>query len=35
MPARRLGSLEGQITVPDDFDTMYADEIEKMFCGEE
>lgn len=34
-PTRRLGSLEGQITVPDDFDTMDADEIEKMFYGEE
>ena len=32
---RRLGFLKGQITVPDDFDTMFADEIEKMFNGEE
>jgi len=34
-PKRRLGSLEGHIKVPDDFDTMFADEIEKMFSGEE
>jgi len=32
---RRLGMLEGQMTVPDDFDTMFQDEIEKMFYGEE
>jgi prevent-host-death family protein len=31
---KRLGFLEGQITVPDDFDTMFADEIEKMFYGD-
>ncbi|MGB6691435.1 MAG: type II toxin-antitoxin system prevent-host-death family antitoxin [Terracidiphilus sp.] len=31
----RMGFLKGQITVPDDFDTMMADEIEKMFYGEE
>jgi prevent-host-death family protein len=29
----RLGFLEGQIKVPDDFDTMMADEIEEMFYG--
>jgi prevent-host-death family protein len=29
----RLGFLEGQIEVPDDFDTMFADDIEKMFYG--
>ncbi|MGD0732345.1 MAG: type II toxin-antitoxin system prevent-host-death family antitoxin [Terracidiphilus sp.] len=34
-PQRRLGFLKGQIKVPDDFDTMMADEIEKMFSGEE
>jgi len=28
---RRLGFLKGQIQVPDDFDTMFADDIEKMF----
>ena len=32
---RRLGFLKGQISVPDDFDTMFADEIEKLFNGEE
>jgi prevent-host-death family protein len=32
---RRLGFLKGQIRVPDDFDTMMADEIEKMFSGKE
>jgi prevent-host-death family protein len=36
-PARemkRLGFMAGQIEVPDDFDTMFADEIERMFYGE-
>ena len=32
---RRLGGLEGKIDVPDDFDTMFEEEIEKMFYGEE
>lgn len=32
---RRLGFLKGQITVPDDIDSMFADEIEMMFYGEE
>ena len=32
---RRLGFYSGQMTVPDDFDTMFQDEIEKMFFGEE
>lgn len=31
---RRLGFMAGQISVPDDFDTMFADEIEKMFYGD-
>jgi len=31
---KRLGFLAGQISVPDDFDTMFADEIEKEFYGE-
>jgi prevent-host-death family protein len=31
---KRLGFLAGQISVPDDFDTMFADEIEKMFYGD-
>jgi hypothetical protein len=30
---RRLGFLEGQIKVPDDFKTRYAKEIEEMFYG--
>ena len=28
---KRLGFMAGQIKVPDDFDTMFADEIEAMF----
>ena len=31
--ARRLGFMP-EIKVPDDFDTMFEDEIEKMFYGE-
>ena len=31
---RRFGFLRGQISVPDDFDTMFAEEIEKEFYGE-
>jgi antitoxin (DNA-binding transcriptional repressor) of toxin-antitoxin stability system len=34
-PIRRTGFLAGQISVPDDFDTMMRDEIEAMFYGEE
>lgn len=30
-PKRRIGSLTGQYTVPDDFDTMGQEEIERMF----
>ena len=30
---RRIGFMEGQIKVPDDFDTMMAEEIEEMFYG--
>jgi prevent-host-death family protein len=30
---RRIGFMEGEIVVPDDFDTMMADEIEEMFYG--
>ena len=30
---QRFGFLAGQITVPDDFDTMGADEIRAMFEG--
>ncbi len=32
---QRIGMLEGMYRVPDDFDTMYQDEIEAMFYGEE
>jgi len=32
-PKRRMGFMKGQIQVPDDFDTMMADEIEEMFYG--
>ena len=31
---KRFNFLAGQIKVPDDFDTMFANEIEKMFYGE-
>jgi prevent-host-death family protein len=31
---KRFDFLAGLISVPDDFDTMFADEIEKMFYGE-
>lgn len=30
---RRIGFLKGKIKVPDDFDTLMADEIETMFAG--
>ncbi len=30
---KRFDFLAGQIQVPDDFDTMFADEIEEMFYG--
>lgn len=33
MPDRRLGVLDGQFTIPDDFDTMFADEITDLFEG--
>lgn len=31
---KRTGTLKGVCTVPDDFDTMMAEEIEKMFTGD-
>jgi prevent-host-death family protein len=31
---QRLGFMEGEFTVPDDFDTMFQDEIIAMFEGE-
>jgi len=30
---RRIGFMDGQFTVPEDFDTMMAEEIEEMFYG--
>lgn len=30
---RRLGFMQGQIRVPDDFDRMGSDEIERLFGG--
>jgi prevent-host-death family protein len=32
---KRFDFLAGQIKVPDDFDTMFQDEIEKMFYGDD
>ncbi len=32
---QRFGFLKGQVSVPDDFDRMCSEEIEKMFYGEE
>ena len=32
---RRIGFMAGKITVPKDFDTMFQEEIEKEFYGEE
>jgi prevent-host-death family protein len=32
-PRSRIGFMEGQFKVPEDFDTMFQDEIEKMFYG--
>lgn len=31
---RRIGFLDGQISVPDDFDSMGAEEIERLFGGD-
>ena len=33
-PIRRMGFMKGQISVPDDFDTMGQDEIIRMFEGD-
>ena len=30
---QRFGFMEGQVKVPDDFDTMFAEEIQAMFEG--
>ena len=34
-PRRKLGSLDGKYNIPDDFDTMFQDEIIAMFEGRE
>jgi prevent-host-death family protein len=34
-PKRRIGFLKGKIKVPDDIKTPFAEEIEKMFYGED
>jgi len=33
-PPRRLGFMEGEIEVPDDFDRIDAEEIQRLFEGE-
>jgi antitoxin (DNA-binding transcriptional repressor) of toxin-antitoxin stability system len=33
IPIKRLGFLEGECSVPEDFDTMFDKEIGKMFYG--
>lgn len=33
-PPQRIGFLEGQFEVPDDIDTMFKEDIEKMFYGD-
>jgi prevent-host-death family protein len=35
IPKRRWGLLEGKFKIPDDFDTMYQEEIIALFEGEE
>lgn len=32
--SKRFGFMRGKIKVPDDFDTMFQDEIEAMFYGD-
>ncbi len=32
-PPQRIGFMEGQFEVPDDFDRMFAEEIKAMFYG--
>lgn len=32
-PPKRTGFYSGELSIPDDFDTMMADEIEEMFYG--
>ncbi len=33
-PKRRLGALKGQMIVAEDYETLFGDEIEKLFDGE-
>lgn len=33
-PPQRLGFLKGQFEVPDDIDSMFKEDIEKMFYGD-
>ena len=32
---QRLGFMRGKMRIPDDFDTMYADDIARMFNGKD
>ena len=34
-PTKRIGFMDGKFNVPDDFDTMGAEEIRRMFEGDE
>jgi antitoxin (DNA-binding transcriptional repressor) of toxin-antitoxin stability system len=34
-PPQRLGFMEGAFEVPDDIDTMFADEIQALFHGQD
>ncbi|HET8637708.1 MAG TPA: hypothetical protein VFL96_12745 [Acidobacteriaceae bacterium] len=33
-PPRRIGFMAGELSIPDDFDTMNGAEIEQLFYGE-
>ena len=33
--ARRIGFMDGMFSIPDDFDTMGQEEIERMFYGDD
>ena len=33
-PMQRMGFMQGKMQVPDDFDTMFADDIERSFTGQ-
>ena len=34
-PKSRIGFIKGEMAIPDDFDRMAAEEIEKLFYGDE